>query len=200
MVNSAWAGHARWVCSRAGGTRTPQHPPPPGSQVACPSLPLLPPLGRFEHTHPTPFPRRVHSTTEGHLGVHPLFWRRARSEGGARCSKCAKTPAVQCRWTAVHGERGSVCPSCGGEPTMHHGAGPHPTNRLGAAALLRGSARGVPPLLRPPGRIHCRHTHHRHRQLGLRVSHSGTTVDGPRPDGRYAGRPRGGVGRSCLAW
>jgi hypothetical protein len=110
MVNSAWAGHARWVCSRAGGTRTLPHPPPPGSQVACPSLPLLPPLGRFEHTHPTPFSRRVHSTTEGHLGVHPLFWGRVRSEGGARCSKCAKTPAVQCRWTAVHGERGSVCP------------------------------------------------------------------------------------------
>jgi hypothetical protein len=35
---------------------------------------------------------------------------------------------------------------------------------------------------------------------GFRVSHSGTTVDGPRPVGRYAGRPRGGVGRSCLAW
>jgi hypothetical protein len=25
---------------------------------------------------------------------------------------------------------------------MHHGAGPHPTNRLGGAVLLRGPARG----------------------------------------------------------
>jgi len=35
MVNSAWAGDVRWVCSRAGWTGTPPHPPPPGSQAAC---------------------------------------------------------------------------------------------------------------------------------------------------------------------
>ena len=34
MVKSAWAGDVRWVCSRAGWTGTPPHPPPPGSQAA----------------------------------------------------------------------------------------------------------------------------------------------------------------------
>jgi hypothetical protein len=63
---------------------------------------------------------------------------------------------------------------------MHHGAGQHPTSRLGGAVLLVvPPGRASPPP--PPRRIHCRHTHHRHRQLGVRVSHSGTTVDGPRP-------------------
>jgi hypothetical protein len=37
MVNSAWAGDVRWMCSRAGWTGTPPHPPPPGSQAARPS-------------------------------------------------------------------------------------------------------------------------------------------------------------------
>jgi hypothetical protein len=37
MVNSAWAGDVRWVCSWAGWTGTPPHPPPPGSQAACAS-------------------------------------------------------------------------------------------------------------------------------------------------------------------
>ena len=35
MVNSAWAGGVRWVCSRAGWTGTPPHPPPHQVQAAC---------------------------------------------------------------------------------------------------------------------------------------------------------------------
>jgi hypothetical protein len=46
MVSSAWAGDVRWVGSRAGCTGTPPHPPPPGSQAACPSCRFP---GRFEH-------------------------------------------------------------------------------------------------------------------------------------------------------
>jgi hypothetical protein len=37
MVNSAWAGDVRWVCSRAGWTGTPPQPQTPGSQAACTS-------------------------------------------------------------------------------------------------------------------------------------------------------------------
>jgi hypothetical protein len=45
----------------------------------------------------------------------------------------------------VHGESASVSTSCGGEPTLHHGAGQHPTNRLGGAVFARGSARACLP-------------------------------------------------------
>jgi hypothetical protein len=51
MVNSAWAGDVRWVCSRAGWTGTPPQPPPPGSQAACACAASPNPDGRFEHTH-----------------------------------------------------------------------------------------------------------------------------------------------------
>jgi hypothetical protein len=73
MVKSAWVGDVRWVCSRAVWTGTPPHPPPPGSQAACPSCPVM------ERTHATPHrctASTLHSTTEGHLGVYLL------SEGG----------------------------------------------------------------------------------------------------------------------
>jgi hypothetical protein len=43
VVKSAWAGDVRWVCSRAGWTGTPPHPPPPGSQAACASCRLSKP-------------------------------------------------------------------------------------------------------------------------------------------------------------
>jgi hypothetical protein len=85
---------------------------------------LLAPRCRFsrplvDSNTPTPHrSRRVHSTTEGHLGVHPLFWGRVHSEGGARCSKCVKTLAVQCRRTAVHGERVSVHHATCGQATQ----------------------------------------------------------------------------------
>jgi hypothetical protein len=52
MVNSAWAGDVRWVCSRAGWTGTPPYPPPPGSQAAC-VVPLLQTL-MAARTHATP--------------------------------------------------------------------------------------------------------------------------------------------------
>jgi hypothetical protein len=47
VVNSAWAGDVRWMCSRAGWTGTPPHPPPPGSQAAFRRAAC----GRFEHAH-----------------------------------------------------------------------------------------------------------------------------------------------------
>jgi hypothetical protein len=53
VVNSAWAGDVRWVCSRAGWTETRPLPPPPGSQAACASLPLLQTLMVRSNT-PTP--------------------------------------------------------------------------------------------------------------------------------------------------
>jgi hypothetical protein len=52
MVNSAWAGDVRWLCSRRGWTGTPPQPPPPGSQAACPSCRSPNPDGRL--TRPTP--------------------------------------------------------------------------------------------------------------------------------------------------
>jgi hypothetical protein len=70
MVNSAWAGDVRWVCSRAGWTGTPPRPPPPGSQAACASCPN--PDGGSDTPHSTPL-HGVHSTTEEHLGVYLLF-------------------------------------------------------------------------------------------------------------------------------
>jgi hypothetical protein len=48
VVNSAWAGDVRWVCSWEGWTGTPPQPPPPGSQ-ALPVVPLLQ-TEKFEHT------------------------------------------------------------------------------------------------------------------------------------------------------
>jgi hypothetical protein len=73
MVNSAWAGDVRWVCSLSGWTGTPPHPPPPGSQAACTSC-------RF----PEPFERRI--------GPTPLdtATRRSHHDGGTPWS----VPAV----------------------------------------------------------------------------------------------------------
>jgi hypothetical protein len=62
VVKGAWAGDVRWVCSRAGWSGTPPHPPPPGSQAACPSC-------RSALDGHSPPLHGVHSTTEGHLGV-----------------------------------------------------------------------------------------------------------------------------------
>jgi hypothetical protein len=68
---------------------------------------------------------------------------------------------------------------CGGEAAITARVSTQPTD---SAVLFcswpRGSARACLPSF-PPMRIHCRHTHHRHHQLGLRVSHSGMTVDAP---------------------
>jgi hypothetical protein len=71
MVNSAWAGDVRWVCSRAGWTGTPPYPPPPGSQAVC-AVPYPNPDGGSNTRHSTPL-HGVHSTTEGHLGVYLLL-------------------------------------------------------------------------------------------------------------------------------
>ena len=69
IVNSAWAGDVRWVCSRAGWSGTPPHPPPPGSQAACTSC-------RF----PEPFERRI-----GPTPLHTAT-RRSHHDGGTPCS------------------------------------------------------------------------------------------------------------------
>jgi hypothetical protein len=70
VVKSAWAGDVRWLCSRGRWTGTPPHPPPPGSQAACPSCRF--PLRAGSNTrHSTPL-HGVHSTTKGHLGVYLL--------------------------------------------------------------------------------------------------------------------------------
>jgi hypothetical protein len=69
MVNSAWAGDVRWVCSRAGWTGTPPRPPPPGSQAACTPCLVQTLMASSNTRHSTPL-HGVHSTTEGHLGVY----------------------------------------------------------------------------------------------------------------------------------
>ena len=66
--------------------------------------------------------------------------------------------------------------SCGGEATITARVSTQPTDS--AVLFCSWFCPCVPPLL-PPMRIHCRHTHHRHHQLGVRVSHSGMTVDAP---------------------
>ena len=71
MVNSAWAGDVRWVCSRGGWTGTPPRPSPPGSQAACTSCRFPALDGRFERPPPHTAARRPQH--DGHLGEYLLL-------------------------------------------------------------------------------------------------------------------------------
>ena len=62
--------------------------------------------------------------------------------------------------------------SCGGEATVTARVSTQPTDS--AVLFCSWFCPCLPSS--PPMRIHCRHTHHRHHQLGVRVSHSGMTV------------------------
>ena len=65
--------------------------------------------------------------------------------------------------------------SCGGEATITARVSTQPTD---SAVLFCSWFCPCLPSSHPM-RIHCRHSHHRHHQLGVRVSHSGMTVDAP---------------------
>jgi hypothetical protein len=70
VVNSAWAGDVRWVCSRRGWTGTNPHPSTARFAGCLRVVPHLQTLMVGSNTrHFTPL-HGVHSTTDGHLGVY----------------------------------------------------------------------------------------------------------------------------------
>ena len=83
VVNSAWAGDVRWVCSWEGWTGTPPQPPPPGSQ-ALPVVPLpQTPNSKLKSSNTPPAARCPQHDGGTPWGVPGATRVQRRPEGGA---------------------------------------------------------------------------------------------------------------------